>query len=229
MPRASLAIGVLVSASLLATSVAAQPSPADPRQRLQRSQQRPQTQQRFDESLRKFNDDDVPTRLEGIQEMGTLEDEPRAVEYLLEAANDPNPTIRVKAIDTLGNMKAKEAVGPLMQRIHMRQTDEPTKRRILACLGKIGDERATTPLLRIVAREDMPNDLKASAIFALGEIGDDEALPTLQALADGPESDPLRPVAKAAVGMIRNRPTPVEVPPVLAPEPQPPGGQAAGN
>jgi HEAT repeat protein len=231
MPRALIAFGVLVSLAALVTDVAAQQAaPGDPRQRLQRNQQqRPQTQQRLDESLRKFNDDDISTRLEGIQELGTLEDEPRAIEYLLEGANDPNPTIRVKAIDTLGNMKAKEAVGPLMQRIHMRQTDEPTKRRILACLGKIGDERATVPLLHIVARPDVPNDLQASAIYALGEIGDDSALPALEALADAPADDPLRPVAKTAVSMIRNRPIPVEVPPVLEPEPQPPGGQAAGN
>jgi HEAT repeat protein len=229
MPRAAIVLGVLVSLGALATVVAAQQAaPGDPRQRL-RAQQRPQTQQRFDESLRKFNDDDVPTRLEGIQEMGTLEDEPRAIEYLLEAANDPNPTIRVKAIDTLGNMKAKEAVGPLLQRIHMRETDEPTKRRILACLGKIGDDRATTPLLRLVARDSVPTDLRASAIYALGEIGDDAALPALEELAEAPTDDPLRPVAKTAVGMIRNRPTPVEVPPVLVSEPQPPGGPGAGN
>jgi len=229
MPRARIVIGVLLGLGLLATHVAAQPTPADPRQRLGRAQQRPQTQQRFDESLRKFNETDIPTRLEGIQELGTLQDEPRAIEYLLEGANDPNPTIRVKAIDTLGNMKAKEAVGPLMQRIHMRETDEPTKRRILASLGKIGDDRATAPLLHIVARTDVPNDLKASAIYALGEIGDDAALPALEALAEAPQDNPLRPVARTAVSMIRNRPTPVEVPPVLEPEPQPPGGPGAGN
>ena len=228
MLRLRLVIAVLLTVAALAAPGVAQQSPADPRNQLRRNQQRPQTQQRFDESLRKFNEDDIPTRLEGIQEMGAIPDEPRAIEYLLEAANDPNPTIRVKAIDTLGNMKATEAVGPLMQRIHMRGTDELTQRRILASLGKIGDPRATQPLLRVVARQDVPPDVKASAIYALGEIGDDAALPALEVLAEGPVDDPLRPVARASVSRIRNRPIPVEVPPVLAPEPQPAGGPAAG-
>jgi HEAT repeat protein len=218
--------GVLFCATVVATQVLAQTSPVDPRERLRNSQQRPQQQQQFDDSLRKFTSDDVSTRLEGIREMGTMRDEPRAIDYLLEAANDPNPTIRVKAIDTLGDMQAKAAVPALVQRIQMSDTDLPTERRILACLGRIGDKQATEPLLDIIERDDLSIDLKASAVYALGEIGDDAALPTLEALAAGDVDDPLRPVAKAAVSMIHNRPAPTVVPPALAPRRPGPGGPA---
>ena len=54
-------------ALLAAATAGAQPSPsADPRaryQRDQRDQDRPRTQQQFDESLRKFESDDLPTGL----------------------------------------------------------------------------------------------------------------------------------------------------------------------
>ena len=214
MTRATRFGAALLATIVVASLARAQPAPQDPRQRLRRNEDRPQARQQFDEALRKFRSDDLPERLEGIAAMGTLDREPRAIEYLLEASNDPNPTVRVKAIDTLGTMRAEQATAPLLQRIFMRDCDVATKRRILAALGRIGDHRATGPLLELLDR-DLPDDLKASALYALGEIGDEAARPTIEAYAARDASDPFSAVGKAALAKLNGRPAPVEVPPVL--------------
>jgi HEAT repeat protein len=197
----------------LASSALAQPA-ADPRERYQRQNaDRPRTQQQFDESVRKFQSDDLPTRLQGVEEMGRIEekDEPRALAYLLSAANDPDLSVRAKAIDTLGHMHATEATTPLVQRLFMRDTDDFTRRRIVAALGMIGDKRATEPLLDFVGgNADLQT--RAGAIHALGEIGDDAALPDLEHIATDNPDPALRDVAKVAVQRIRTRPTPTEIP-----------------
>jgi HEAT repeat protein len=210
--------GRVLTAILVVTVVtglaAAQSLLQDPRQRLRRNDDRPQSKQSFEEALRKFRSDDLPERLEGIAALGTLEREPRAIEYLLEASNDESATVRVKAIDTLGTMHAQQATAPLLQRIFMRDCDLPTKRRILAALGRIGDRRATGPLLELLDR-DVPTDLKASALYALGEIGNEEARPTIEAYARRDPTDPLSAVGKAALAKLNAHPAPVVVPPVL--------------
>jgi HEAT repeat protein len=217
--RSRAVVGSVLFLAALAPGASAQPSPsADPRaryQREQRTQDRPRTQQQFDESLRKFEAEDLPTRLEGIAAMGQIDkkDEPRALAYLLSAANDPNPSIRAKAIDTLGTMRATEATTPLVQRLFMRDTDDFTRRRILAALGRIGDPRAVEPLLDY-AGGNATVGTRAGAIYALGEIGDRRALPELQSIASG--NDPtLNPVAKAAIQRIEAQPEPTETPPAL--------------
>lgn len=214
MERSGRLLAAILAVVTVATFAQAQLT-QDPRQRLRRPQDRPQSRQQFEEALRKFRSEDLPERLEGIAEMGRVEKEPRAIEYLLEAANDENPTVRVKAIDTLGTMGAPQATAPLLQRIFMRDTDLPTKKRILAALGRIGDRRATAPLLDLLDR-DVPDELKASALYALGEIGDEDARAAIEAYAARDTSDPLSAVGKAALAKLKSRPAPVQVPPVLA-------------
>jgi len=213
--------GVLLLGLLGGSTATAQPSPsADPRARYQREQDtakdRPRTQQQFDESLRKFESDDLPTRLEGIAAMGQIDkkDEPRAVTYLLSAANDPNLSVRSKAIDTLGHMRAKEATTALVQRLFMRDTDDFTRRRILASLGLIGDKRAVEPLLDFAGGKANP-ETRAGAVYAIGEIGDQGSLPALEHIAAEGDDPALRDVAKVAVQRIKAKPLPTEVPPSL--------------
>lgn len=215
MQRTGRLLAAVVAVGVVTSVAGAQPLPQDPRQRLRRNEDRPQNRQQFEEALRKFRSEELRERLEGIEAMGTVEREPRAVEYLLEASNDQNPTVRVKAIDTLGTMRATQATAPLLQRIFMRDCDLPTKRRILAALGRIGDRRATVPLRDLLDR-DVPPELKASALYALGEIGDEEARPAIESYANRDVGDPLSAVGKAALAKLNGRPAPVEVPPVLA-------------
>jgi HEAT repeat protein len=227
MQRSGRLLAALVAVAIVAGLAGAQtPFNQDARQQLQRNRDQPQGHQKFEEALRKFRSDNLPDRLEGIAAMGTMQKEPRAIEYLLEASNDDNPTIRVKAIDTLGAMQARQATAPLLQRIFMRDCDVPTKQRILAALGRIGDSRATPPLLDLLER-NVPSDLKASALYALGEIGDEAARPAIESYAHRDASDPLSAVGKAALAKLNARPTPVEVPPVLAGSPRNRGPAAA--
>jgi HEAT repeat protein len=217
--RAYAAVAGVMLACFVPSLATAQPA-ADPRERYQRQgTDRPRTQQQFDESVRKFQSDDLPTRLQGVEEMGRIEekDEPRALAYLLSAANDPDLSVRAKAIDTLGHMHATEATTPLVQRLFMRDTDDFTRRRIVAALGMIGDKRAVEPLLDFVSGN---GDLqtRAGAIHALGEIGDERAIPDLEDIATDNPDPALRDVAKVAIRRIQSRPTPTEVPPALAGE-----------
>jgi len=184
----------------------------------------PQQSQKLDESLKKLRSDDPEKRLEGLRDIGEVNDK-KAIDSLLAAANDPDMRIRIKAIDVLGRMGASDAIPLLVQQLFMRDTDLGTKQRILACLGKIGDPHATAPILDFLARAGDPAT-RGNAIFALGDIGDRAALAPLSAIADG--DDPiLRGLAQEAIRKIRERPAPPVVPPALAVDRRtPPGGPA---
>jgi HEAT repeat protein len=185
-----------------------------PRTRLRDRYRTPQNNQKLDDNVRKLRSDEPEKRLEALKGLGEM-NEPRAIEYLVAAANDPDMRIRIKAIDTLGNIKATDATPLLIQQLFMRDTDLGTKRRILACLGKIGDERATSPILDFLAR-DVDPDAQGNAIFALGDIGDPAAVPALEAIARDGNDERLRALAQDAIRKIRAKPAPPLVPPALA-------------
>src|SRR5439155_17409662 len=142
----------------------------------------PQQTQKLDENVRKLKSDDPDTRLEGIRGLGEVND-PKAIEYLVAATSDPDMRIRIKAIDTLGQIRAKEAIPLLVQQLFMRDTDLGTKRRILVSLGKIGDDRATRPIIDFLSRDVDPS-ARGNAIFALGDIGDPAAIAPLEVIAN---------------------------------------------
>jgi HEAT repeat protein len=178
---------------------------------------KPQAKAKLDEALSNFNSSDQQSRLDGVSQLGNVEDEPKAIGYLLQAANDPDMAIRLKAIDVLGQARAKDAVAPLVQQLFMRDTDEVTKQHILVALGKIGDSKATKPIIDFLAR-DGDRRVRGNAIFALGDIGDQTALDTLQRIVDDGRDPTLRTVAQVAMRKIRDRPPPEVVPSALAQE-----------
>ena len=215
---------LLVSSALALLPVLAhaQPSlvnPGEGRQQLRDRipGQRPEAKAKLDDALRKFRAEDQPTRLEGVRLLGSVEDNAKAVAYLLEAVNDSDSAIRLTAIDTLGQMRAKDAVGPLVQQLFMRGTDDVTMQHIVVALGRIGDTRATKPLVDFLAR-DTGRRLRGTAVFSLGEIGDDAALEPLGRLAEETDDASLRSVARTAMRKIRDRPAPEVVPSALAQE-----------
>jgi HEAT repeat protein len=212
------------AATFLPTLAMAQLPLQEPRTRLRERYRAPQNNAKLDDNLRKLQSDEPETRLEGVRGLGELNDS-KSIEHLLGAANDPDMRIRIKAIDTLGNIKAKEAVPLLIQRIFMRDTDLGTKQHILASLGKIGDTRATQPITDFLARDVDPT-VRGNAIFALGEIGDEAALPALEAIASNGEQEMLHGLAQEAIRRIRRRPAPPVVPPALAVERRAPGAPA---
>jgi HEAT repeat protein len=208
------AFALLAAAAAPAMARAQVPFSQENPSQLRNRYNKPQATQKLDEAVRKVNSDDPDQRLEGVKDLGALEGEARAVEYLMQAVNDPDQRVRVKAIDTLGNIKAKDATPFLVQQLFLRDTDVATRQHILAALGKIGDKRATASLLDIVARQGDP--ARGNAIFALGDIGDPAALAPLRALARSSADEPLRRLAEEAVRKIEQRPAPTVVPPALA-------------
>jgi HEAT repeat protein len=210
----ALALVTVAATALPALTRAQVPLSQENPSRLRNSYNRPQASQKLDEAVRKVNSDDPDQRLEGVKDLGELEGETRAVEYLMQAVNDPDQRVRIKAIDTLGNVKAKDATPFLVQQLFLRDTDVTTRQHILAALGKIGDKRATASLLDIVARANDP--ARGNAIFALGDIGDPAALAPLRALARSGADEPLRRLAEEAIRKIEQRPAPTVVPPALA-------------
>jgi HEAT repeat protein len=186
-----------------------------PRTRLRDRASRGQsTGPKVEDQLKKLASDDPAERMEGVRGLAESND-PKAIEYLIGAVSDPDERVRVKGVDTLGQLKAKEAVPLLVQKLFLRDTDQATKARILAALGKIGDERATSPILDILSR-DADRPVRGNAVFALGEIGDPKALPALEKLAASADDEALRALATETTRKIRERPAPVVQPPALA-------------
>jgi HEAT repeat protein len=171
--------------------------------------------------VKKLASDDPAERIEGVRGLSESND-PKAIEYLIGAANDTDDRVRVKAIDTLGHLKAKEAVPVFVQKLFLRDTDQATKARLLAALGKIGDDRATSPLVDLLSR-DSDRAIHGTAVYALGEIGDPKAIPGLEKLAASTEDPALRTLASDTARKIRERPAPVVQPPALATDRRGPG------
>jgi HEAT repeat protein len=209
----SRAAVVGLAVAFLPTLAAAQLIGADGARSLRDRYKTPQNSQKLDDSLKRLRSDDVEERMSALRTLGEL-NEPKATESLVAATNDPDKRVRIKAIDTLGLVRAKEATPLLVQQLFMRDTDLDTKRRILACLGKIGDPRATQPVLDFLAR-DVDPAARGVAIFALGDIGDASSVAPLQAIANDGNDERLRGLAREALRKIRERPAPAIVPPAL--------------
>jgi len=204
----------VLAVALAAPTVARAQFPTTPG-RTRPGQDRPAQSQKLDEALRKVNGDDRAARLEGLDGLGGLPDEAKAVQALLESVTDADVAVSVKAIDVLGQMKNKDTTPLLVQQLFLRDTPTDVKRHVLASLGKIGDPRATPSLVDLVGRAADPN-LRGGAIFALGEIGDHAALPTLEKLAKDPAADPtLRRLAEEAAKKIKDQPPPPTQPSAL--------------
>lgn len=204
-------IGIVAGA---ATTARAQVNPLDGRGSLRDRYEKPRQQQKLDEAIRKFNEEDTQTRLEGVEGLGENVEDAKAVEYLLRGAADANPSVRIKSIDTIGDGRVKAAVPLLVQQLFMRDTTLATKQHILAALGKIGDPHATQPILDFLARDVDPS-VRGSAVYALGDIGDRAALPTLERLAKQTTDENFRGLTQAAIRKIEQKPAPAVVPPAL--------------
>jgi HEAT repeat protein len=210
----SFALGMMLLPAVVLAQNPFDPSES-PRARLRDRQNRGQvTGPKVEDQVKKLESDEPAERMEGVRNLSESTD-PKAIEYLMVAADDPDQRVSVKAIDTLGHMKAKEAVPEFVQKLFLRDTDQAKKARILAALGKIGDDRATSPLVDFLSR-DADQPIRGHAIFALGEIGDARAIPGLEKFASTTHDAALRTLATETARKIRERPAPVAQPPALA-------------
>jgi HEAT repeat protein len=220
----SRALAVLVTTLVPAASLAQVPfglNGESPRARLRDRAARGGTGPKVEDQVKKLASEDPAERMEGVRGLAEAND-PKATEYLIGAVNDPDHRVRVKAIDSLGQLKATEAVPLLVQQLFLRDTDQSTKARILAALGRIGDPRATQPLLDILSR-DVDRPVRGNALYALGEIGDPKAIPTLEKLATDGDDEAIRTLASETARKIREKPAPFTQPPALAVDRRAPG------
>jgi HEAT repeat protein len=183
--------------SLLAAPAAAQISAKQIQDRYKRNTEG----KGIDDFVRKMDSDDPEQRLQGLKSLSETDD-PRAIEYLLQALGDDDVRVKAKAIDALGRMRATEATPVLIQHLFLRSTQPTVKRRILAALGQIGDPRATRPIVEFL-RRDLDDDTCGTAIYALGDIGSPEAMGKLQEIAKDDGSSTLRRLARQAQAKVR--------------------------
>src|SRR5262249_15873427 len=122
------------------------------------------------EWVKRLSDDDPERRLEAVKSLGDSND-PKAVDYLVQAVGDSDPRVEAKAIDYLGKIHAVDATPFLIQKLFTVGTKQKLRHRILMALGKIGDPRASKPILQYVMQDDNL-DTRGAGIYAIGEIGD---------------------------------------------------------
>src|SRR5262245_25578085 len=152
---------------------------------------------------KRLNDDDPSKRLDAVKSFGESND-PKAIDYLIQAVNDPDPRVEAKAVDYLGRLHAADSTMFLIQKLFTVGTRDRLRQRIVMTLGKIGDPRASKPLLQYVSQDVNP-DIRGAGIFALGEIADKSISEELQRFSDG-QSDPrLKRLASEALAKVSTR------------------------
>jgi len=110
------------------------------------------------------------------------------VEILLQKLNNPDPFIRVEAVQALGEIQKEEALLPVCECLN----DENLYVRAYAAeaLGKIGQVDISLALLRLISSLDDPSPyVRAMMVAALGELQDPRAVdPIRKLLQDEDES-----------------------------------------
>ena len=162
----------------------------------------------LNEWVRRLSDDDPEKRLEAVKSLGDSND-PKSIDYLIQAVNDTDPRVQAKAVDYLGRLHAADSTPFLVQKLFTVGTKERLRQRIVMALGKIGDPRASQPLLHYVMQDGNP-DIRGCGIYAIGEIADQSIRDELKRFAEV-ESDPrLKRLADEALIKIATRqPAPV--------------------
>jgi HEAT repeat protein len=161
------------------------------------------------EWAKRLGDDDPERRLEAVKSFGDSND-PKAIDYLVQAVGDSDPRVEAKAIDYLGRIHAVDATPFLIQKLFTVGTKQKLRHRILMSLGKIGDPRATKPILQYVM-QDQNLDTRGAGIYAIGEIGDQSIHDELKLYAEVEENPQLKQLAGEALTKISLRkPAPAE-------------------
>jgi HEAT repeat protein len=158
------------------------------------------------EWVRRLSDDEPDKRLEAVKSLGDSND-PKAVDYLIQAVNDPDTRIESKAVDYLGKLHAADSTPFLIQKLFTVGTKQKLRHRILMTLGKIGDPRASHPILQYVM-QDENLDTRGAGIFAIGEIGDQSIREELKRFSEVEENPQLKLLASEALIKIATRQPP---------------------
>lgn len=144
-----------------------------------------------------------------LQILGSMPEE-EAAPVLLGFLSHPDLNIAQAAVESLGDLKCRRAVGPLLQ---LLEGDLWLRFAAILSLGRIGDARATLELLKLSGDES----LGTTALEALGRIGDPSAIEPLCAELVREDRFPQRDALLTAAGECLAK-AGAEVPPLRDPE-----------
>jgi HEAT repeat protein len=137
------------------------------------------------------NHDDQRVRKEAIRSLVKIGGK-EAEAIIIGLLADRNQAIVRQSILSLGIMKSKSAMQPLIEIVAERELflgSLDMKKEALQAIGRIGDRRAGAYLLELLESRHFVvwnrwEELKAHAAAALGQIGDESALPVLKKKAE---------------------------------------------
>ncbi len=126
-----------------------------------------------------------------------------SLETILQKLNDPDPFVRVEAVQTLGEIQRVEALVPACNCLN----DENLYVRAYAAeaVGKIGQVDISLALLRLISSLDDPSPyVRAMLVAALGELQDERAVEPIKNLLHD-EDESVRGMATWALEQIENK------------------------
>lgn len=125
---------------------------------------------------------DNPAVREDMAEFARKFDEPMVVDALIDTLDDPSASIRVKAVESLGELGHAAGTADLVD-VMANDPSEEVRRTAVEALGRIKDPAAVAPLL-IILEHYPPDEAPFNVIWALGNIGDKRALPLLSTIRE---------------------------------------------
>jgi HEAT repeat protein len=123
-----------------------------------------------------------PAVRQDMAEFARQFDEPPVVAALIKTLRDPSATIRMEAVESLGELGHAAATADLVDVMSNDPSDE-VRQTAVEALGRIQDPAAVAPLLIILETYD-PDDVPLNMIWALGNIGDRRALGLLSTIRE---------------------------------------------
>jgi len=120
-----------------------------------------------------------PITREAMAREAASHDDARVVDALIQALEDRSVDVRRNAVESLGALRARDAVPSLCDLVE-RDPSVGVQRAAITALARLGDARAVPVLVHhLETRRDAP---PLDAIWALGEIGDPSAVAILSEL-----------------------------------------------
>ncbi|HLM48847.1 MAG TPA: HEAT repeat domain-containing protein, partial [Myxococcaceae bacterium] len=115
------------------------------------------------------------------QALGEIGD-PKATPVLIKLLKARDNFTRVEAMQALGQLRATEAVEPLIQVATDESLEPFLNRQAIEALGRIGDARAVPSLVRMMTKERQGTSFYTESAFSLFQVGQPAADALLSAL-----------------------------------------------
>jgi len=108
--------------------------------------------------------------------------DPAVIEALIESLEDESVEVRNRAVFSLAELDAQEAVAALVTLLRTEPNSE-VRQSAIDTVGRLKNPAAVPALLELLQKL-APNDVPLNAIWALGNIGERSALPVLVKLRE---------------------------------------------